>query len=48
LIRKICEAYGWAIKETGKPGKGARFTLIIPKNNAHIGKELTTSMGKNQ
>ena len=31
LIRKTCEAYGWTIKETGKPGKGAQFTMTIPK-----------------
>jgi signal transduction histidine kinase len=33
LIKKICEAYGWTIQETGKPGKGAQFTMIIPKSN---------------
>jgi PAS domain S-box-containing protein len=33
LIRKICEAYGWTIKETGKQGKGAQFTMTIPKTN---------------
>ncbi|TSA56519.1 PAS domain S-box protein, partial [bacterium] len=33
LIRKICEAYGWTIQETGKPGKGAQFTITIPKPN---------------
>jgi len=31
LIRKICEAYGWTIHETGVPGKGAQFTMTIPK-----------------
>ena len=31
LIRKICEEYGWAIKETGTPEKGAQFTMAIPK-----------------
>lgn len=31
LIRKICEAYGWTIQETGVPGKGARFIMVIPK-----------------
>ncbi|MEM3565445.1 MAG: PAS domain S-box protein [Candidatus Bathyarchaeia archaeon] len=31
LIRKICDVYGWTIQETGKPGKGAQFTMIIPK-----------------
>ena len=33
LIKKICEAYGWTIKETGKQGKGAQFTITIPKTN---------------
>jgi len=23
--------YGWAIKETGEPGKGAKFVMTIPK-----------------
>ena len=31
LIRKMCEVYGWTIQETGKPGKGAEFTMTIPK-----------------
>ena len=33
LIRKMCEAYGWTIQETGKHGKGAQFTITIPKTN---------------
>jgi PAS domain S-box-containing protein len=33
LIKKICEAYGWTIRETGKQGKGAQFTMTIPKTN---------------
>ncbi|MCK4885702.1 ATP-binding protein, partial [Candidatus Bathyarchaeota archaeon] len=31
LIRKMCEVYGWTIKETGKHGKGTQFTITIPK-----------------
>jgi PAS domain S-box-containing protein len=31
LIKRICEAYGWEIEETGKEGQGAQFTMIIPK-----------------
>ena len=31
LIKKICEAYGWTIEETGKEGQGAQFTMIVPK-----------------
>jgi PAS domain S-box-containing protein len=33
LIRKMCEIYGWTIQETGKQGKGAQFTITIPKMN---------------
>jgi len=33
LIRKMCEVYGWTIRETGKQGKGAQFTITIPKMN---------------
>ncbi len=30
-IKKICEAYCWTIRETGKHGKGAQFAITIPK-----------------
>jgi signal transduction histidine kinase len=30
LIRKMCKVYGWSIRETGKYGRGAQFTIIIP------------------
>jgi signal transduction histidine kinase len=33
LIKKICEVYCWNIQETGKSGKGAQFTITIPKMN---------------
>ncbi len=33
LITKICEVYGWEIRETGKHGKGVRFTMTIPEVN---------------
>jgi PAS domain S-box-containing protein len=32
LMKRICEAYGWTIQETGKYGQGAQFTMTIPKN----------------
>jgi signal transduction histidine kinase len=34
LIHKMCETYGWQIKETGEPGKGARFEICLnmPEN----------------
>jgi PAS domain S-box-containing protein len=35
LIKRICEAYGWTIQETGEHGQGAQFTMAIPK----IGKD---------
>jgi PAS domain S-box-containing protein len=33
LIKRICEAYGWTIEETGKEGQGAQFTMIMPKES---------------
>ncbi len=33
LIGKMMEVYGWKIQETGTPGKGAQFTITIPKTN---------------
>jgi PAS domain S-box-containing protein len=35
LIRKMTEVYGWTIQETGEPGKGARFTITIPRTNVN-------------
>jgi signal transduction histidine kinase len=32
LIKRMCEAYGWTIQETGKQGQGAQFTMTIPRN----------------
>jgi PAS domain S-box-containing protein len=31
MIKRICEVYGWTIRETGKQGKGAQFTITAPK-----------------
>jgi PAS domain S-box-containing protein len=31
LIKKAFEVYGWTIRETGIPGKGAQFIITIPK-----------------
>ena len=31
LIKKMMEAYGWNIAEDGEAGKGAKFTITIPK-----------------
>jgi signal transduction histidine kinase len=33
LIKKMVEVYGWTITEEGEQGKGAKFTLTIPKLN---------------
>jgi signal transduction histidine kinase len=33
LIKKMMEVYGWTIQETGEPGRGARFTITIPRTN---------------
>jgi signal transduction histidine kinase len=33
LIKRMCEAYGWTIQETGKQGQGAQLTMTIPKND---------------
>jgi PAS domain S-box-containing protein len=30
LIKRTCDIYGWTVKETGDPGKGARFEFDIP------------------
>ena len=30
LIQKICEVYGWTVKENGQPGQGAQFEFVIP------------------
>jgi PAS domain S-box-containing protein len=38
MIKRICEVYGWTIQETGMPGKGAKFTIIISRTNQN-GKE---------
>ena len=32
------DIYGWEIEEDGEPGKGAKFTIMIPKLNRN-GKE---------
>jgi len=31
LIRRMMDVYGWTIDETGVPGKGAKFTISIPR-----------------
>jgi signal transduction histidine kinase len=31
LISRIVQVYGWTIKEEGKPSKGAKFIMVMPK-----------------
>jgi PAS domain S-box-containing protein len=38
LTKKMVDVYGWQIEENGEPGKGAKFTITIPKVNSN-GKE---------
>jgi PAS domain S-box-containing protein len=38
LTKKMMDVYGWKIEENGEPGKGAKFTITIPKLNSN-GKE---------
>jgi PAS domain S-box-containing protein len=38
LTKKMIDVYGWQIQENGEPGKGAKFTITIPKLNQN-GKE---------
>ena len=38
LVKKMMEVYGWAMKETGEPGKGAKFVVTMPETNSN-GKE---------
>ncbi len=33
IVKHMCKVYGWTIKETGKQGKGAQFTITIPQAN---------------
>ena len=38
LTKKMMDVYGWQIQEAGEPGKGAKFTITIPRIN-QSGKE---------
>jgi signal transduction histidine kinase len=29
----MMEVYGWTIRETGEPGRGAQFTVTVPRTN---------------
>ena len=36
MIKRIVEAYGWAIEENGEQEKGARFTIQIPTEHYRL------------
>ena len=36
LINKICEVYGWTVKENGQPGQGAQFEFTIPAEKVKL------------
>ncbi len=36
LVKKIIEEYGWSIKETGIPGLGAKYEIMIPLNEYKV------------
>ena len=38
LVREILELTGIAVKETGEPGRGARFELLVPFGNYKFGR----------
>lgn len=31
VVRRICEAYGWTVEESGQFGRGAQFVMVAPK-----------------
>jgi signal transduction histidine kinase len=36
LVREILSITGITIRETGEPGKGARFEILVPKSNYRL------------
>jgi PAS domain S-box-containing protein len=44
LTKRMMDVYGWHIQESGEPGKGAKFTITIPKLNKK-GKENFQTAG---
>jgi PAS domain S-box-containing protein len=36
LIRRICEMYGWTVREKGVYGQGVRFVMTIPDGDSDI------------
>jgi PAS domain S-box-containing protein len=43
LMKRICEGYGWTIQETGVQGKGAQFTMTIPRGEVEGKKRYQTN-----
>ncbi len=46
LSKKMMDVYDWKIEENGEPGKGAKFTMTIPRFNKN-GKETFQIKSKN-
>jgi len=42
----MMDVYGWKIEENGEPGKGAKFTITIPKVNKSGHENYQIAMGK--
>ncbi|MCW4014941.1 MAG: PAS domain S-box protein [Candidatus Bathyarchaeota archaeon] len=47
MIQMMCSIYDWTIQETGKKGKGARFTIMIPKKTKNGKKAYILSSEEN-
>jgi signal transduction histidine kinase len=43
LMKRICEGYGRTIQETGVQGKGAQFTMTIPRGEVEGKKRYQTN-----
>lgn len=46
LTTEILDTTGMSIKETGEPGKGARFEIHVPKNAFRFGEAAETPVGE--
>ncbi len=46
LVREILSIYGMSISETGKPGKGARFEIMVPKGSFRVLQDATSTLEK--
>jgi PAS domain S-box-containing protein len=46
LIREILSISGISIEETGEPGKGARFEILVPKGNYRLRRPLSVPVAE--